>query len=42
MSALGFEPRTNGLKGHCSAVELRARESGEGHCIMRRNGRQRS
>ena len=25
VSALGFEPRTNGLKGHCSAVELRAR-----------------
>jgi hypothetical protein len=24
VSALGFEPRTNGLKGHCSAVELRA------------------
>ena len=28
VSALGFEPRTNGLKGHCSAVELRARKSG--------------
>jgi hypothetical protein len=26
MSATGFEPVTNGLKGHCSAVELRARE----------------
>lgn len=25
MSAGGFEPSTNGLKGHCSAVELRAR-----------------
>ena len=25
MSAGGFEPPTNGLKGHCSAVELRAR-----------------
>lgn len=24
MSAGGFEPPTNGLKGHCSAVELRA------------------
>jgi hypothetical protein len=28
VSALGFEPRTNGLKGHCSAVELRALENG--------------
>jgi hypothetical protein len=28
VSALGFEPRTNGLKGHCSAVELRAHENG--------------
>ena len=27
MSAGGFEPPTNGLKGHCSAVELRAREA---------------
>lgn len=26
VSAGGFEPPTNGLKGHCSAVELRARE----------------
>ena len=25
MSALGLEPRTNGLKGHCSSIELRAR-----------------
>lgn len=25
VSVLGFEPRTNGLKGHCSAVELHAR-----------------
>ena len=24
MSALGLEPRTNGLKGHCSSIELRA------------------
>ncbi len=24
VSAGGFEPSTNGLKGHCSAVELRA------------------
>jgi hypothetical protein len=28
MSATGFEPVTNGLKGHCSAVELRARKRG--------------
>jgi hypothetical protein len=26
VSAEGFEPSTNGLKGHCSAVELRARK----------------
>ena len=26
VSAEGFEPSANGLKGHCSAVELRARE----------------
>jgi hypothetical protein len=25
VSAEGFEPSTNGLKGHCSAIELRAR-----------------
>ncbi len=25
MSAKGIEPLTNGLKGHCSAIELRAR-----------------
>ena len=24
MSAAGIEPATNGLKGHCSAIELRA------------------
>ena len=24
MSAAGLEPATNGLKGHCSAIELRA------------------
>ncbi len=28
MSAKGFEPLTNGLKGHCSAVELRAQNAG--------------
>ncbi len=25
MSAAGIEPATNGLKGHCSTIELRAR-----------------
>ena len=25
MSAKGLEPLTNGLKGHCSTIELRAR-----------------
>ena len=25
MSAAGLEPATNGLKGHCSTIELRAR-----------------
>ena len=27
VSALGLEPRTNGLKGHCSSIELRAHHS---------------
>ena len=27
VSAEGLEPSTNGLKGHCSAIELRA------HCV---------
>jgi hypothetical protein len=27
VSARGLEPPTNGLKGHCSAIELRARTS---------------
>ncbi len=32
MSAEGIEPSTNGLKGRCSAIELRARElESEGH-----------
>ncbi len=26
MSATGLEPVTNGLKGHCSTIELRARD----------------
>ncbi len=25
MSVVGIEPTTNGLKGHCSAIELHAR-----------------
>jgi hypothetical protein len=33
MSAEGLEPSTNGLKGHCSTIELRAR-LGEVHSIM--------
>jgi hypothetical protein len=28
VSAEGLEPSTNGLKGHCSAIELRARAAG--------------
>lgn len=32
MSAEGIEPSTNGLKGRCSAIELRARDlESEGH-----------
>ena len=27
VSAAGLEPATNGLKGHCSTIELRARLS---------------
>ncbi len=46
VSAEGFEPSTNGLKGHCSAIELRARgilqqESGL-HFIMWNFERQRN
>ena len=41
MSALGFEPRTNGLKGHCSTIELRARSMGEKHSNMVNIHRQR-
>ena len=26
MSVLGLEPRTNGLKGHCSSIELHAHQ----------------
>ncbi len=41
MSAEGIEPSTNGLKGRCSAIELRARETSEGHFSMRGSERQR-
>ena len=40
MSAEGLEPSTNGLKGHCSTIELRAR-SGEVHSITLPGYRQR-
>ena len=30
---LGFEPRTNGLRVHCSAVELEAHRSGSGRAV---------
>ncbi len=30
MSAEGIEPSTNGLKGRCSAIELRARDRAKG------------
>lgn len=33
MSAGGLEPSTNGLKGHCSAIELRAHHS-KADCIL--------
>lgn len=35
MSPEGFEPSTNGLKGHCSTTELRA-HTGALHCLMQR------
>ena len=42
MSAEGIEPSTNGLKGRCSAIELRARVSeSEGHSNMGDIQRQR-
>jgi hypothetical protein len=34
VSAKGLEPLTNGLKGHCSTVELRARSE----AILSRRG----
>ena len=42
MSAEGIEPSTNGLKGRCSAIELRAPLEGGLHSIMAGNGRQRN
>lgn len=41
MSAEGIEPSTNGLKGRCSAIELRARGISEGHSNMGGSERQR-
>ena len=38
VSAKGLEPLTNGLKGHCSTIELRARS--KRHFIMALSGRQ--
>ena len=42
MSAERFELSTNGLKGHCSAIELRARVLSGLHSIMPNTGRQRN
>ena len=46
MSALGLEPRTRGLKGHCSSIELRARFAHQAqigsHSIMGYINRQRN
>ena len=42
MSAERFELSTNGLKGHCSAIELRARSQSGLHSIMPANERQRN
>ena len=41
MSAERIELSTNGLKGRCSAIELRARLKSEGHSNMGDNERQR-
>jgi hypothetical protein len=41
MSAERLELSTNGLKGHCSTIELRARKSGL-HSIMGKSPRQRN
>ncbi len=42
MSAERFELSTNGLKGRCSAIELRARKTSGLHSIMPKQGRQRN
>ena len=42
VSAERFELSTNGLKGHCSAIELRARSQSGLHSIMPANARQRN
>lgn len=36
MSAEGIEPSTNGLKGRCSAIELRARNRAKGILTRRK------
>jgi hypothetical protein len=41
VSAEGIEPSTNGLKGRCSAIELRAHHKGGLHSIMGKFQRQR-
>ena len=41
MSAEGIEPSTNGLKGRCSAIELRARKGSERHSNTAESHRQR-
>ena len=40
VSAAGLEPATNGLKGHCSTIELRALINLRLHSIMCINYRQ--
>ena len=42
MSAEGIEPSTNGLKGRCSAIELRARFLSGLHSNMAEFWRQRN
>ncbi len=42
MSAERLELSTNGLKGRCSAIELRARESSEGHSNTAESERQQN
>ena len=42
VSSGGLEPSTNGLKGHCSAIELRAHFQGGVHFITCNYLRQRN